>query len=65
MIPRRQAWPPAHELEAWPRTLLEAGMVGLKRRHGDLGGNTRNQVAESEGGQPLFVKSCSHAEGEQ
>ena len=31
----REVQVPAHELEAWRRTFLEAGADGLKRRHGD------------------------------
>ena len=31
----RELQVPAHELEAWRRTFLEAGADGLKRRHGD------------------------------
>ena len=31
----REIQVPAHELEAWRRTFLEAGADGLKRRHGD------------------------------
>jgi hypothetical protein len=31
----RELQVPAHELEAWRRTFLEAGGDGLKKRHGD------------------------------
>ncbi|MGH7644347.1 MAG: hypothetical protein ACREMR_02050 [Gemmatimonadales bacterium] len=31
----REVQVPAHELEAWRRTFLEAGAEGLKKRHGD------------------------------
>jgi hypothetical protein len=31
----RELQVPAHELEAWRRTFLEAGAERLKRRHGD------------------------------
>lgn len=31
----REIQVPAHELEAWRRTFLDAGADGLKRRHGD------------------------------
>ena len=31
----REVQVPAHELEAWRRTFLEAAAEGLKRRHGD------------------------------
>lgn len=31
----REVQVPAHELEAWRRTFLEAAADGLKRRHGD------------------------------
>jgi len=31
----REVQVPAHELEAWRRTFLEAGGEGLKKRHGE------------------------------
>lgn len=31
----REIQVPAHELEAWRRTFLEAGADGLKKRHGE------------------------------
>jgi len=31
----REIQVPAHELEAWRRTFLEAGGEGLKKRHGE------------------------------
>lgn len=31
----REVQVPAHELEAWRRSFLEAAVAGLKKRHGD------------------------------
>lgn len=45
----REVQVPAHELEAWRRAFLEAGMAGLKARHGEPEERALKQVQAKVG----------------